>query len=333
MTEESMRPIVSVIVPVYNVQEYLVRAIESIRSQSLEEIEIILIDDGSSDGSGQICLKKEKEDNRIRVLELTHKGVSAARNAGLEQAKGEYVLFFDADDWADVDMIEYLYQRIVETNAEISTCEFVKEYSDGRKKRIGTHNSYEIEGRRIIDEINYNGEFSPFLFNKLFRRDLLSGIRFPNGVSLGEDYRFIMEVMLHNPLIARGGECKYHYFQRAGSVSYCGYSGREQTNNNRENYKETYVMLAEDSDQFSDAAMAYYVLQEMAVIISMVKSGVMDKDIIKSVQQVVRENLKRYVRLKRVPLYLKCCATLLSVNEQLLLMPYRGLFHKKRSAI
>lgn len=326
-----IHPIISVIVPVYNVEKYVRNALESIACQSLENIEIILVDDGSEDDSYQICREMAMEDNRMIVLQIDHKGVSAARNTGLALAKGEYILFIDADDWMDSDMLEYLYRNLESTNAGIATCEFVKEYPDGRRRIDGSHNSYRIQGKQIIDEINYNGEFSPYLFNKLFHKSLLSGICFHEGVSLGEDYSFVMEVMMKNPVIVRGGECKYHYLQRPGSVSYQGYCNREDAYRNRKNYKRTCILLGEYDAELEEGALAYYLLQEMAVVIAMVKSGNFNQEIMKSVQKEVRENLRRYIRIRRVPLYLKVCAVLLSIHEQLLIVPYKVLFHKRRS--
>lgn len=327
----NIHPIISVIVPVYNVEAYVLNTLESIAGQSLRNIEIILVDDGSEDESYQICMEMSAEDDRVDVLQIDHKGVAAARNAGLAIAKGEYISFIDADDWMDPDMLEYLYRNLESSNADIATCEFVKEYPDGGKKIEGSHSSYRIQGKQIIDEINYNGEFSPYLFNKLFRKSLLSGIRFHEGVSLGEDYSFVMEVMMRNPAIVRGGECKYHYLQRPSSVSYQGYCSQEDACRNRENYKRTCILLGEYDAELEKSALAYYILQEMAVVISMVKSGSFNKMIMKSVQKEVRENLRRYIRIRRVPLYLKICAILLSVHEQLLIVPYKVLFHKRRS--
>lgn len=326
-----IRPIISVIVPVYNVEAYVRTTLESIARQSLMNIEIILVDDGSEDGSYQVCRAMAMEDERMHVLQTDHKGVSAARNTGLVLAKGDYVSFIDADDWMDPDMLEYLYRRLVEVNADIATCEFAKEYPGGESRIDGSHNSYAIQGKQVIDEINYNGEFSPFLFNKLFRKSLLKGIFFREGVSLGEDYSFVMEVMMKNPVIARGGECKYHYLQRPSSVSYQGYCSQRDAYRNRRNYKDTCRALSEYDGELKEGALAYYILQEMAVVISMVKSGSFNRMMIKSVQREVRENLRRYLRTKRVPIYLKACAILLSVHEQLLIVPYKVLFHKRRS--
>lgn len=331
LNQKKQKPEISIIVPIYNVEVYLPKSIKSLREQTLTNIEIILVNDGSTDGCYEICNQEAAQDGRIRVFDLKRSGVSVARNVGLNHANGRYVSFIDADDWVDADMMEYLLNRIESTNADIATCEFMKEYPNGKRNIQGSRNTYEIRDMRIIDEINYGGEFSPFLFNKLFRREFIGDVRFESGVTIGEDYRFIMELMLRKPLIARGGECKYHYVQRPDSVSYVGFSNYENVCKNRKNYKETYELIKTGTPQLKDGALAYYVLQEMAVVISMVKANKMDSNVIKDVQKEVRKYLKQYLKNQKVPMYLRGCALLLCVNEKLLLIPYKLLFHKARS--
>lgn len=325
------KDLISVIVPVYNVGEYVESCISSICNQSYKKIELILVDDGSTDNSLQVCKKKEEIDKRIKVLSSNHGGVSVARNLGLSRAQGEYILFIDADDYVEKDMLEYLYGRISKANADVATCEFDKVYPDGKHMMSGKHKDYEIKGKQVIEEINYGGEFTPFLFNKLFKKNILEGICFQEGVSLGEDYGFIMQVMLKHPLIVRGSECKYHYRQRSTSVSYQGFVSYDRAKKNRENYKDTYELLVKADIQLEKSALAYYILQEMAVVISMVKSGRKEKRLLKEIQKVVRKNLWSYLRISRVPFYLKCCAILFSIHENLLSMPYKIIFHRMRS--
>ncbi len=112
--------LVSVIVPVYNVEKYLEECVNSLTSQTYSNLEILLIDDGSTDGSGNICDSLAKEDARIRVFHLQNGGVSNARNFGIENAKGEYLSFVDSDDWVDLDMYEKMVQKI-----QLKSCEEV----------------------------------------------------------------------------------------------------------------------------------------------------------------------------------------------------------------
>lgn len=324
-------PIISVIVPIYNVKKYVEKCVQSICQQTLANIEIILIDDGSTDGSLDECRNIAKKDSRIQLIENNHQGVSIAKNRGLEIAKGKYVSFIDADDWIEKDMLQYLYERAEQYNADIVTCELSKDYPNGNSTREGSHVDKQAEWIEVINEINFNGEFTAYLVNKLFRRSLLQDICFRPGATIGEDYCFLMKVMLKQPTVSRGGACKYHYIQRGDSVSYIGYNDLKTSYRNRSNYKRTFEMLKRADSRLHEGALAYFVLQEMAVVISMVKANRYDRMMIKSVQREIRENVGTYLKINRVPFYLKGCAVLLSIHENLLIIPYKALFHKARS--
>ena len=325
------QPLISVVVPVYNVERYVREAINSITNQSLYDIQIIIIDDGSTDNSNQICAEEAKKDSRISIYQSEHCGVAAARNKGLRAAKGKYLLFMDADDWMETDMLQYLYELAESSHADIAVCELVKEYRNKESLYRGKENSYTVGGNEVIDEINYNGKFSPFLFNKLFRRKIVEGVTFNEGVTIGEDYSFIMEILAGNPVVIKGNSVKYHYRQRPDSVSYCGFEKRAVAQKNRANYESTYMFLSQSDSRLSCGALAYYILQEMAVVISMVKSGIYDGEIIEDVRSNIKKHLRKYVFIRRVPGYLKICAVLLCMNEKFLLIPYRVFFHKLRS--
>lgn len=321
-------PDISIIMPTYNVEKYFSKAITSLRLQTLQNIEILLIDDGSTDKTYEMCLLHQKQDKRIKVIRSVRNcGVSAARNLGVAAAKGHYIAFVDSDDWVEPDMMEYLLKLLESKNADIATCEICKEYPNGKKKVTGSHKSYLATQISIIDAIHYGGDFTPYLVDKLYRRELLDGLRFQENITVGEDYRFLMEIMLKNPLVVHGGECKYHYQQLKGSVTHRGFESEKNTIRNRLGHKDTFDMVCNYDPRLRNGALAYYILQEMAVVISMVKSNRYDKPIIKSVQRRVRKYIKDYVRIKQVPSYLKICAALLCLHEILLLLPYRLLFH------
>ena len=125
-------PKISIIVPIYNVERYLMECIDSIRNQTLTDIEIILVDDGSPDNSGAICDDCALKDDRIKVIHKKNGGLSSARNAGLKVAIGEYIGFVDSDDWVDGEMYEFLYKNAVEKHAEIAACNIAKMGLDGQ---------------------------------------------------------------------------------------------------------------------------------------------------------------------------------------------------------
>ena len=131
-----MKDLISVIVPVYNVESYLNRCIESLVRQTYKYLEIILVDDGSLDGCPHICDKWSERDNRIHVIHKTNGGLSSARNAGLKVAKGEYIAFLDSDDWIHTKFIEHLYITIKDYKVDIAACDICQVYTEKQDEKI-----------------------------------------------------------------------------------------------------------------------------------------------------------------------------------------------------
>ena len=127
-----MNDLISVILPIYKVEKYLKKCIESILTQTYKNLDIILVDDGSPDKCGEIIEEFRKKDKRIRTIHQNNGGLSAARNNGIKIANGKYIVCIDSDDWIEKDMIEVLYKNIVNTNSDISICEFIEEDEYGK---------------------------------------------------------------------------------------------------------------------------------------------------------------------------------------------------------
>ena len=126
---------ISVIVPVYNVEKYIERCVESVLAQTHKEFELILVDDGSTDLSGEICEKLKTKDNRIRVFHQENKGLSAARNKGLIEAAGEYITYIDSDDYVDAFYLEVLHQNAVQYHADISVCGYQRVWENNKTQK------------------------------------------------------------------------------------------------------------------------------------------------------------------------------------------------------
>lgn len=170
---------VSVIVPVYNVADYLRKCIESIIRQTLKEIEIILIDDGATDASGRICDSYAARDSRIKVIHKSNGGLSVARNAGLDAASAPYIMFVDSDDYVEPNFCELPYRRAVETGADLVLFSFCKVLPDGRisKQESKFRSGFLSE----FDALRFNFQFAPAIWLGCYRRELFDGIRFPAG--------------------------------------------------------------------------------------------------------------------------------------------------------
>lgn len=194
---QEMEQLISVIVPIYNVEQYLKKCIESILKQTYQNLEIILVDDGSPDGCGAICDTYAKKDDRIKVIHKANGGLSDARNAGLEVATGEYVLMVDSDDWIHNQTIEILYRTIQEQDADVSICNYQYVHTDDKykdekydfdqlKAKIEWIDNREIQYRYFTDQdrrIMYT-----VAWNKLYRRSLWKDIRYPKGKVHEDEY-------------------------------------------------------------------------------------------------------------------------------------------------
>ena len=211
MVEKNVNPKISIIVPVYKVEQYLHRCLDSIVAQTFTDWECILIDDGSPDKSGAICDEYASKDNRFKVIHQENKGVSAARNAGLEAAKGEWIGFVDSDDWIEPNMYDYLYTTSQKNHPDCVICGFFGQHKKRIKKMCGTEES-------IIQLFNNKG-FGGFSFLRLLSAEKIQNIRFDITVKYMEDVKFFYEIFKNCKKIYWDNEPLYHYEQRNDSVT------------------------------------------------------------------------------------------------------------------
>lgn len=220
-----MSALISIIVPVYNMEPYLGKCIESLISQSYPNIEIILVDDGSKDSSLSICQRYAETDNRIRVVHKENGGSSSARNAGLDVACGELVSFVDADDYIERDAILMMYNTLVEKGADIAHMKSNIVDCD--------HNILNVEGNNTltvstISSHGYVAEMcrkrkSESVCDKIFKSSLFEKNRFEQG-RRNEDFFFLSTLLFNDLTIAEVDYVGYNYYQRQGSITHSGFS-------------------------------------------------------------------------------------------------------------
>lgn len=222
-------PTVSIIVPVFNTEKYLTKCLESLIFQTFTDIEIILINDGSTDGSKKICEKFASKDERIILINKENEGVSSARNLGIECSKGQYISFVDSDDYIASDMIEFLVKNIERTNADISTCGHYDCYiSNNSVKKCHFKNSNEsgiLNSRQALQESLIGGKISLLPYDKLYKRELFDNIRFPVGV-IYEDSAVIPNIMTKISKVCYSFNPKYYYVRRINSITNSKFSYR-----------------------------------------------------------------------------------------------------------
>mgnify|MGYP003300405427 CR=1 FL=1 len=187
--------LISVIVPIYNVELYLSKCLDSVINQTYKNLEIILIDDGSVDNCPIICDKYAKKDKRIKVIHKDNKGVSSARNYGLEIATGNYVIFIDSDDYIEPTMLEILYINMKKTNSDISICNYNNvENNISKKGSLIEINNSKLSKEEFYNYLFYNTYYCGYLWNKLFKKKVIDKIRFDEEIHILEDLVFIAMV-------------------------------------------------------------------------------------------------------------------------------------------
>lgn len=226
---------ISVVVPVYNVEQYLERCIKSLSEQTYKDVEIILVDDGATDNSGRICDEWGLKDSRIVVIHQENKGLSGARNTGMEKASGEYLLFVDSDDFVEKDYVLKMAEEAVNNHSDIVFCNY--RFVDESGEKIFNNNYSSFYSEKILDgndvlELFEDKSFKTFFdvcWNKLYRRELFENVKFPEGISVIEDIS-VMPLIYHKAKrVSFVEEVLYNYVLRDGSLSHRKYSVEEDS--------------------------------------------------------------------------------------------------------
>lgn len=238
-------PLISIIIPVYNTKAYLPRCVDSVCAQTYPNLEILLVDDGSTDGTGKICDDYVTKDDRIHVYHKENGGSSSARNLGLQKAQGELIGFVDSDDYIDSDMYALLWQGMEKYNAAV--VQIGRDEIDEQGNRlpdvcVPPKQEIAVSHRDFLKELLlHKGDCS--FCTKLFRRDLLAGKQFPEG-ALNEDFHFLVELLPEIGEIISLPRQTYHVFYRMNS-------------NSRKTDKEQFSRVFADSVSNADEVLAY----------------------------------------------------------------------------
>lgn len=213
MNEQNV--VLSVIVPVYNVEIYLKQCIDSLINQTFKGFEIILVDDGSTDNSGSICDEFAEKYDNVFAFHKQNGGLSSARNYGIEKARGEYLAFIDSDDFVESNMFEHLVGNALKYNADISMCNFFAFFNDSKRisREIPEKETTVYRGNDVLLRLYH--EFSAW--NKIYRRNLFDNIKYPEG-KLYEDARTTYHLAAKCDCAVLSPLCLYNYRQRSSSI-------------------------------------------------------------------------------------------------------------------
>lgn len=208
---------ISVIVPVYNVEKYLSRCVNSILEQTYSDFEILLVDDGSPDSCGKICDNFARTDARIKAFHKENGGLSDARNYGIEHSNGEFLMFVDSDDYIHAENLETLYRLITENDADLAVCSAMDVFEGKEVSQVREIKEFVLSQTESYKYM-LRGDGLPSACNKLYRRETVGNIRFPVG-KLYEDGFFTPQILKNVRKTAVTSKPMYYYFRRADSIT------------------------------------------------------------------------------------------------------------------
>lgn len=211
-----MENLISVIIPVYKVEPFLDKCIESVVKQTYHNLEIILVDDGSPDRCGDICDNWETRDHRIKVIHKVNGGLSDARNAGLDIASGDYIGFVDSDDWIEPNMYEVMLNKLLQNNADIAICGMKKIYKTRTELQDLGHD-WRYSRQKALYELIQNKSLENFAQNKLYKKELFEGLRFPKG-RIFEDVLLMYKIFDRVNRVVHINQNLYNYLRHDNSI-------------------------------------------------------------------------------------------------------------------
>lgn len=308
----------SIIVPVYQVEAHIDECITSILDQTFRDFELILVDDGSLDRCPAICDAYAQKDSRIRVIHQKNQGLSAARNTGLQAARGDYIGFVDSDDFIEASMYEKLLDNLEREKADISVCGRYKVWGD-KKIQEQKSNVYKVmDSAQALALMNTNvlGYFDVAAWDKIYKRSCFKGIEFPEG-KLCEDWFVMYKLFFNAHRIVYDSIPLYNYRQRTGSITH----GKKVNTMSLEASLEVLNFVRTQQPQYVREAQFAYVFAGIGVIDNYIEQSSIDRKSIDAVYKKIKPYLqttyrypglkgKRKVQLfmvkKAMPLYI-CC--------------------------
>ncbi|BCG58629.1 glycosyltransferase family 2 protein [Paenibacillus sp. URB8-2] len=334
-----MKPEISIIVPVYNVENYIHKCVDSILAQSFENFELILVDDGSPDNCPAICDQYAAKDPRVRVIHKPNGGLSDARNWGLNIAEGKYVGFVDSDDWIADDMYELLYHSLIENEADIAVCCHY-EVVDGELFQINNYDGYprvlsNVEG---LSELLMDVRIKNLAWDKLYKRELFRNVNYPVGVYY-EDTPTTYKLFLQASKVSLVNIPKYYYFKRKESIT-----GSKNLKKLQDKFYGAYEKYDKVRSQYRDKIdkatwgwAANVVINEAMELYNYLlrqKDGTGQSKDVEKVKRFLRENLSVIMTAKPIGPKLKMAAIILSTSEAFYSLLYSTLifpFRKEKN--
>lgn len=302
------RDLITIIIPLYNVESFIERCLNSVVNQTYKNLEIILINDGSTDNSLSICEEYRKKDKRIKLINKKNGGVSSARNCGLDIYNGKYITFIDADDYVEVDYIEILYKKIKEYNVDIVFSNAIEVLDNG--KTMNNKNAIKdilLDKENVYKELFLERYISCACWGNLYKVDVIKDVKFDINMHLDEDFKFLIDVINNIDNSVMISDKKYYYVIRENSLFHSAFSENRIVKSKLS--KKWYGIInysKELVDKFKDTNLEKYALRRyVRLIVTYMYSLKIVKDEYKELKQLIKPYFFKYMFSSIVSIKLK----------------------------
>jgi len=312
----------SVIVPVYNGQESIGRCLNSIKNQIYNDIEIVIVNDGSTDNTADVIKAFTEEISHIpvTVVNKENQGLPQARKSGVEAAHGEYIGFVDADDWIEEKFYDQLMKLAQASNADIVCSEITEDRGDGQRILANHADRMILSDEEAIKLLHQRKAVYQFAWNKIYKKEIFQNVVFPKKNMIGEDYALVVQAICHSKSIALSKACGYHYVILDGSMSHVGY------NDNFKNGINMYQVMEKKIRKKYPKCQIYisnFMIQNyMGAVMAMCQNKKFDYEIITWIKRFIRTHLKEFLKYSPFAIHWKIGVTLFAINEKIFLTIY-----------
>ncbi len=317
---------ISVIIPVYNNEKFLDRCMSSILNQTIVCYEILLIDDGSTDKSGEICDCYAKEHPNIKVFHIENSGPAHARKFGVEKSTGNYIFFIDSDDYIAKNMLEKLYAIVKDFDI---VCSHFAEVKNGElvKKPLFKEKQLDFyDNDMIICNYFVTRYLNGAVWGKLIKKELFEGVDYCENAMIGEDICLMLQLYMKANRIRSLSDDMYFYFQNNEGISRGGYTERHKYG--LLNYIKIREKLANEYPDYRTEIISYFLEFEMAVLTAMSRNEVYNQEIITLLRQDLKKNMVPFLKNKYTAVYLKASGLLMVLNYKIFCYIFKRIRRK-----
>lgn len=321
----------SVIVPVYNGEKYIAQCLDSLLAQTVDDMEILVVNDGSNDSTQKIVEGYGRRDGRITLVCKENQGLPQARKTGVECAQGEYVGFVDADDWVEPEMFRILLTVCIDNDAQIACSGFF--VTTGERDIPSNRNSEKqetVSGEKALIWLNRREKIFPYAWNKVYKKEVFQCIDFPEGNFVGEDYVTIIQVLCKAERVVWIPKPLYHYVQIENSMCHGGYSDKYIVS--YQNYVAACDYLSKCFPKEKEYFENYFLTETASFIVAMGKNSCYNQEMISDVVEYARKHLWQYLKAKYINKKYKLGVLAICLNYRLLVGGYKMIAWLQRKS-